>query len=262
MNGTNSLAMTASKSLSPVDKAKRYAAFACGDAEIRSGQRLGIGSGTTVKFLIEWLAIKYQNGLLNDIQCVPTSYQTRKWLLEAGIPVQTLETLNELDLTIDGADEADHNLDCIKGGGGCLLQEKIVQTCAKRFVLIGDEGKYCDVLGTNYKSIPIEVAPYGYEPVRRWIIEKEGGEANLRMDSRKCYPVLSENHNYILEWYFPTPITSDQDWRRVHQNLIGIPGVVETGLFLDVVDFAYFSSSSSEGAITTVAPKRKQNGTH
>jgi len=130
-----SISSSTSDLMSPAEVAKRYAAYACGDAQIRSGMRLGIGSGSTVRYLIEWLEEKVNSGQLKDIQCVPTSYQTRRWLQNAKLPHQDLETLNELDLTIDGADEADYSLNCIKGGGGCLLQERLVQACAKRFIV-------------------------------------------------------------------------------------------------------------------------------
>jgi len=199
------------------------------------------------------MAQQWKNGRLTDIECVPTSYQTRRWLEEGGIPTKTLEALNELDLAIDGADEADSSLNCIKGGGGCLMQEKIVQS-AKRFVLIGDQRKHCETLGTHYKSIPIEVVPYGCEPVRRWISERQGGHLELRMDVRNCYPVFTENHNYILDWYFPQPLK--KSWRELNAELISIPGVVETGLFLDVVDLAYFANE--DGNVKVVEPKRKQ----
>lgn len=123
-------------SMAPMEVAKRFAAYACADAQIRSGMRLGIGSGSTVKYLIDWLEEKVQSEQLRDIQCVPTSFQTRHWLQQAKLPTHSLETLNQLDLTIDGADEADGQLNCIKGGGGCLLQERLVQACAQRFIVI------------------------------------------------------------------------------------------------------------------------------
>jgi len=234
------------KELSALEKGKQVAAYACADAHIHNGMRLGVGSGATIKFLIEWLKEKYSKQELSDIKCVPTSYQTRQQLHEAGLPVESLDTLNSLDLAIDGADEVDVNLTCIKGGGGCLLQEKIVQCCAKRFILIANAEKHSEVLGQNYENIPIEVVPCGLAPVRRWIKERHGGECVLRMDRRGCFPVITENHNFILDWHFPKPVAKDKDWHKAHQSLINIPGIVETGLFVGVAECAYFGASSGE----------------
>lgn len=89
---------------------------------------------------------------------------------EAELPIKFLDQLNELDIAIDGADEIDVNLTCIKGGGGCFLQEKLIQSCAKEFILIGNSAKYSTVLGTNHLHIPIEIVPYGCEPVNNFFI--------------------------------------------------------------------------------------------
>lgn len=215
--------------------------------------RLGIGSGSTIKFLIDWLKEKVANGELKDIRCIPTSYQTRKWLNDARLQVESLETLNILDLTIDGADEMDHSLTCIKGGGGCLMQEKIVQSCADKFILIGDHEKLSNTLGEKFKRIPIEVIPYGCDPVKRWIEERQGGYCVLRMDQRGCFPVITENHNYIFDWHFPVA-SQNTDWVKVHHSLVTIPGVVETGLFVNVAKLAYLGSP--DGQIRCVEAKQ------
>ncbi|KAI1727833.1 ribose 5-phosphate isomerase A (phosphoriboisomerase a) domain-containing protein [Ditylenchus destructor] len=241
--------------LSDAQRAKQIAAYACAEKEIQSGMRIGVGSGSTVKFLIDWLQENCASGKITDIQCVPTSFTTRRWLLDAKLPVQSLETLNTLDITIDGADEIDADLTSIKGGGGCLLQEKIVQSCAKKFILIGGDSKYSTVLGKCCKSIPVEVVPYGLVPVEKWIVEKQGGECQLRMDAKKCFPVITENHNYILDWHFPQPVPEDKNWAEVHQTLISIPGVVETGLFHNVAEKAYLASPN--GTVLIKKPKIK-----
>ncbi|KAL7078448.1 hypothetical protein ACQ4LE_002346 [Meloidogyne hapla] len=232
--------------LSPSDRAKKFAAAACGEAEVKSGMNLGIGSGTTMKFLIDWLHETIQNGHLKDVKCVPTSFQTRVWLTNANLPVYGLDQLNDLDLAIDGADEVDKDLNCIKGAGGCLLQEKVVQCCAKRFVVIGGLDKYSEAFGRVAKSIPIEIAPLSLVPVQKWITEKHGGKCILRMDSRKCFPVITENHNYLLDWHFPIPENNNFDWDGINQSLLCIPGVAETGLFLNVTKAAYFATPEGE----------------
>uniref|UniRef100_A0A915DGG1 ribose-5-phosphate isomerase n=1 Tax=Ditylenchus dipsaci TaxID=166011 RepID=A0A915DGG1_9BILA len=237
--------------LSEIQMAKKVAAYACAQDHIRSGMAIGVGSGSTIKFLIDWLHEKYSSGQLTNISCVPTSYTTRQWLQHSNLPVQSLENLNSLDITIDGADEVDSNLTCIKGGGGCMLQEKVVQSCAKRFILIGDSEKFSDVLGKCQKTIPVEVVPYASAPVKRWITERLGGQCHLRMDQRKCFPVITENSNYIFDWEFPQPVDQDKDWQKVHQNLISLPGVVETGLFINVAQQAY--SGMANGTVKVMS---------
>jgi len=242
--------------LSPTERSKHYAAYACAEAEIRSGMNLGVGSGSTIKYLIDWLHEKCTNGQINYINCVPTSYQTRQWLREAQIPISSIEDLSRLDLTIDGADEVDAQLTCVKGGGGCLLREKVVQTCADRFILIGGVEKYSDVLGQFYPSCAIEVVPFAYTPVDRWITEKLGGKCVLRMDQRKFFPTITENNNYILDWHFPNPVVPGTDWSKVNQTLLSIPGVVETGLFVGVAELGYFGTP--EGKIIKATPNKRK----
>ncbi|KIH61212.1 ribose 5-phosphate isomerase A, partial [Ancylostoma duodenale] len=125
--------MVSSTELSPIEKAKRQAAYTCAEKNIASGCRLGVGSGSTVKYLVEYLEASVKSGKLQNITCVPTSFLTKKWLLDAGLPVTDLDGTPELDVCIDGADEVDAHFTCIKGGGGCLAREKIVQNAAKKF---------------------------------------------------------------------------------------------------------------------------------
>uniref|UniRef100_A0A0N5AGT0 ribose-5-phosphate isomerase n=1 Tax=Syphacia muris TaxID=451379 RepID=A0A0N5AGT0_9BILA len=235
-----------------MEGAKRAAAFAAGKHHITSGCKLGVGSGSTVKYLVEYLSESIKNGSLKNIICVPTSFLTRKWLLDAGCTVSNLEQTPELDVCIDGADEVDAQLNCIKGGGGCLTQEKIVQTSAKQFFVIADIGKRSKLLGDKYVSIPIEVVPLGYVPVMNWIRKQEGGECVLRMAERKCGPVLTDNNNYVLDWKFPKGKYVDTaSLAALHTRLVNIPGVVETGLFVNVAEKAYFATP--EGAVIEVS---------
>uniref|UniRef100_A0A7E4W1N1 ribose-5-phosphate isomerase n=1 Tax=Panagrellus redivivus TaxID=6233 RepID=A0A7E4W1N1_PANRE len=233
-------ASVASDPDSPVEHAKKAAAFACGDNYVKSGQKIGVGSGSTVKYFVQFLRERVRSGQLKDIQCVPTSFMTRRWLIEAALPVVDVEQCPRLDICIDGADEVDENLDLIKGGGGCLTQEKIVQSCADVFVVIADANKKSTALGDKYKVLPIEVVPVAYIPVQRWITEKFGGETHLRISSTKCSPLITDNNNYILEWHFPKDIPN-RDWAAVHAGLVGLPGVVETGLFVGVTSAVYFA---------------------
>uniref|UniRef100_A0A183C1K9 ribose-5-phosphate isomerase n=1 Tax=Globodera pallida TaxID=36090 RepID=A0A183C1K9_GLOPA len=233
-----------SEELSPADRAKCAAARACGEAEVRSGMKLGVGSGTTMKFFIDWLRWQHEQKLITNIRCVPTSIQTRHWLLTANLSVYSPDELDQLDLAIDGADEVDEDLNCIKGGGGCLLQEKIVQSCAKRFVIIGGLNKYSQRLGQSFEFIPVEISPIGYVPIQRWITEKFGGECSLRMF--KCSPI---------DWKFPKSFASEANWKAVNRQILCLPGVAETGLFIGVAEKAFFATP--EGQVQCVFPKNQ-----
>uniref|UniRef100_A0A914HQI4 ribose-5-phosphate isomerase n=1 Tax=Globodera rostochiensis TaxID=31243 RepID=A0A914HQI4_GLORO len=195
---------------------------------------------------------QHEQKLITDIRCVPTSIQTRHWLLAANLSVYSPDELDQLDLAIDGADEVDEDLNCIKGGGGCLLQEKIVQSCAKRFVIIGGLDKYSQRLGQSFEFIPIEISPIGYVPIQRWITEKFGGECSLRMF--KCSPVLTENHNFMIDWKFPKAFASEANWKAVNRQILCLPGVAETGLFIGVAEKAFFATP--EGQVRCVFPKK------
>ncbi|VDM37508.1 unnamed protein product [Toxocara canis] len=226
-----------------LESAKRAAAFAAGERHVFSGCRLGVGSGSTARYLVEFLENSVKTGKLKDIVCVPTSFLTRKWLLDAGLSVTNLEQQPELDVCIDGADEVDANLNLIKGGGGCLTQEKIVQTSAKHFFVIADSSKQSTVLGEKFLSIPIEVVPTAYVPVMKWIKQQEGGECVLRMAQKKCGPVITDNNNYVLDWNFPKgKFANTTDLAALHQRLVKLPGVVETGLFVGVAEKVYFAT--------------------
>ncbi|VDN03501.1 unnamed protein product [Thelazia callipaeda] len=240
------------KTRSSLDVAKKAAAYAAGKQHVTSGCTVGVGSGTTAKFFVEYLAEQVGNGSLKDIACVPSSFSTRKWLIDAGLQVTDLENTPDLDLCIDGADEVDANLNCIKGGGGCLTQEKIVQTSAKKFYIIADVSKQSKILGDKNFPIPIEVIPFGYASVMRWIKLQEGGELELRTNSKeKLGPVITDNNNFILDWNFPkNRYITTTDLAALHMRLISLPGVVETGLFVGVAEKAYFAAP--DGSVTEV----------
>uniref|UniRef100_A0A673C734 ribose-5-phosphate isomerase n=1 Tax=Sphaeramia orbicularis TaxID=375764 RepID=A0A673C734_9TELE len=172
-----------------------------------------------------------------NIVCVPTSFQARQLILQHGLTLSDLDRHPELDVAIDGADEVDADLTLIKGGGGCLTQEKIVAGCAKHFVVIADFRKDSKALGQQWKKgVPIEVIPMAYVPISRTIARRFGGEANLRMAVSKAGPVVTDNSNFILDWKFEHA----QNWKEVNTAIKMIPGVVETGLFVGMAERAYF----------------------
>uniref|UniRef100_A0A1I7YSM3 ribose-5-phosphate isomerase n=2 Tax=Steinernema glaseri TaxID=37863 RepID=A0A1I7YSM3_9BILA len=236
--------------LTEIERAKKHAAYQCAAENVTNGARIGVGSGSTVKYFVQYLKEKFHEKTLTDIVCVPTSFQTRHWLIEAGLPVSDLEQTPSLTVCIDGADEVDANLACIKGGGGCLLQEKVVQTCAEKFFVIADISKQSTVLGEKYKTLPIEVSQFAYAPVMRWIEQKLGGKCHLRNAVKKCGPIVTDNGNYIVDWEFPKSDDPNRDWNTINDTLLRLPGVLETGLFLGVAQKVYFATA--KGDVTVI----------
>ncbi|XP_059620111.1 ribose-5-phosphate isomerase [Phlebotomus argentipes] len=223
-----------------LDEAKRIAAYKAVDEFVRSGQIVGIGSGSTVVYAVDRLAERVAKEKLNVV-CIPTSFQARQLIIGHRLTLSELELHPEIDVVIDGADECDENLTLIKGGGGCLLQEKIVAACSKKMVVVADFTKDSKTLGEQYKKgIPIEVVPMAYVPVRNRIQNLFGGKLQLRMAVAKAGPCITDNGNFILDWHF-TP--GDYDWERINREISMIPGVVETGLFVQMAQKAFFGQA-------------------
>lgn len=234
-------------SMEPLEKAKKLAAVRAVDDFVKDNTIIGIGSGSTIVYAVERLAEKVRSEGLN-VLCVPTSFQARQLILENKLKLTDLESHPQLDVTIDGADEVNSNLVLIKGGGGCLAQEKIVASCAKDLVIIADHTKDSQNLGEHYKKgIPIEVLPMAFQPVKYKIKEMLGGDAVLRMAKMKAGPVVTDNGNFILDWHFPESL---RDWKVINTKIKMIPGVVETGLFVDMARKVYFGMA--DGNVKTV----------
>jgi ribose 5-phosphate isomerase A len=197
--------------------------------EVKSGMKVGLGTGSTVYYTILELGRRVKDEGL-DIIGVPTSEATDKLARELGIPLAELSELEPLDLTIDGADEIDGNLDLIKGGGGAHFREKMVAAASKRLIIVADESKVVSSLGPF--RLPVEVVQYGWRSTWRRV-EAAGCRAQRR--ERDGQPVMTDNGNYILDCDFGAitePGTLDRE-------LKGILGVVETGLFVGMADSAY-----------------------
>ena len=153
---------------------------------------------------------------------------------------------------------------CIKGGGGCQLQEKLIAYCAKKFVVIADYRKKSVKLGQNWHNgIPIEVLPSAYRLVQESIQRLYGGNAVLREFSGsgrgKAGPVVTDNGNFLLDWVFETKDDNDNvnyDWKSINKEIKMIPGVIETGLFIEMAKLAYFGNA--DGTITKVTPQWKK----
>ncbi|XP_069779641.1 ribose-5-phosphate isomerase isoform X2 [Narcine bancroftii] len=218
------------------EEAKRQAGDVAVHNHVQNNHVLGIGSGSTIVYAVDTLAKRVRNEHLKVV-CVPSSFQARQLILQHDLPLSDLDRHPELDLAIDGADEVDCDLNLIKGGGGCLTQEKIIASCAKKLIVIADYRKDSKHLGEKWKKgVPIEVIPMACMPVRRKIVAKYGGNVELRMAVSKAGPVVTDNGNFILDWKFDNV----SNWKDVNVDIKMIPGVVETGLFINMVDRVYF----------------------
>ncbi|VVC37731.1 Hypothetical protein CINCED_3A013985 [Cinara cedri] len=203
---------------------KMCAAHTAVDKHVKNGMKLGIGSGSTIVYSIQRLAQRVKDESL-AVVCVPTSYQARQLIIDHNLPLGNLDTHPILDCTIDGADEIETGtLTCIKGGGGCLTQEKIVASCSKQLIIVADGEKEVSNLGEKWKKgVPIEVIPMAYKPIQQKIETKYGGEAILRMSADKAGPLVTDNGNFLLDWVFPNV---KYCWSSVHNYLKLIPGML------------------------------------
>jgi ribose 5-phosphate isomerase A len=213
------------------DPAKALAAETAVEGEVRSGMRLGLGTGTTALLMLEALAERLRDGRLRDVAGVPTSETTAARAHELGIPLLTLAEQPQLDLTIDGADEIDPELRLIKGLGGAHLREKVVAVASSRMVVIADESKLVERLGQR-APLPVEVIRFA-EPVCRRLLSDLGWEPELRVAGDE--PFGTDEGNHILD-------CRRADWSRpeaLAADIERIPGVVEHGMFLGLARAAY-----------------------
>lgn len=230
---------------------------------VKSGMVLGLGTGSTAAFVVAEIGELYSSGKLTDIVGVPTSKRTYEQALSLGIPLSTLDDHPRIDLAIDGADEVslssfrhlvlhlvlaaklsvscywiliiqvDPNLDLVKGRGGALLREKMVEAVSEEFVVVADDTKLVSGLGGSGLAMPVEVVQFCWKHnlVRlQNMFKEEGCDAKLRLgDDGK--PYVTDNSNYIVDLYFKTPI---KDAPASGIEISALEGVVEHGLFLDM----------------------------
>lgn len=200
---------------------------------VRSGMVLGLGTGSTAAFVVARLGELLKAGQLKDIVGVPTSKRTEEQARQLGIPLAVLDDQPRIDLAIDGADEVDPDLNLVKGRGGALLREKMVEAASKEFVVVADETKLVDGLGGSGLAMPVEVVQFcwKYNLVRlQELFNEEGCEAKLRLNE-DGKPYVTDNANYIVDLYFKTPI---KDGPSAGKEISSLEGVVEHGLFLDM----------------------------
>ncbi len=193
---------------------------------IENGMIVGLGTGSTVEYTIKKIGEMIKSGL--EIKGIPTSMHTKKIAKECNIPLTDLEESPIIDITIDGADEVDPNLNLIKGGGGALAREKIVAYHSKKEIIVIDETKIVKGLGVNC-PLPVEVLKYGWSSTKK-VLEEIGCVVQLRKIMND--PYLTDNSNYILDCEFEIIESPEQ----LEKDINNIPGVVENGLFIGLVD--------------------------
>lgn len=220
------------------EEQKKAAALAALDY-IKPGMKVGLGTGSTAKHFITALAQKVKAGL--DVLAVPTSRATRELALELGIPLTDLEKNPFLDITVDGADEFDDGFRLMKGGGGALLLEKIVATSSRYMIAIADESKKVATLGKF--PLPVEVIPFGVRATA-WKIERAmkicNVEGKMELRRKDGNPVRTDSGNAILD----IGLGSIPEPERLSGLIKSIPGVVETGLFIDVCGIILMGTTS------------------
>ncbi|UWQ94753.1 ribose-5-phosphate isomerase RpiA [Rhodobacteraceae bacterium M385] len=238
--------------LSPIDKAKYVAARRAVEF-VEDGMRVGLGTGSTAAWMVRCLGeLVREEGMM--ITGVATSTRTADLAREVGVTIKTLDEVRWLDLTIDGTDEYDPNLNLIKGGGGALLHEKVVATASDQMIVIADPTKQVDTLGAF--PLPVEIIPFGWQTTKALIeemlsnLDVLGRSASLRLSGTE--PFRSDEGNFILDLHL----------RRIAQPaqlslvLNQIPGVVENGLFLDICDVLVIGNADG-----TVEVRDINNGT-
>src|SRR5512133_2731975 len=221
-----------------MDGLKRQAAARALE-HVRDGMKLGLGTGSTAKHFVELLGMRVQAGL--HVVGVPTSEVTRADAQRCGIPLTTLDDIDRLDLTVDGADEVDHALNLIKGGGGALLREKIVAAASDRMIVIADDSKWVEVLGRF--PLPIEVIPFGLAATQRaraTACAQSGVSGQMGLRKGK------DGHVFVTDgghWIVDAHLGRIADAPRLAGLLSLIPGVVEHGLFIGLASIAVLAGA-------------------
>jgi ribose 5-phosphate isomerase A len=216
-----------------MDELKRQAAARALEG-VRDGMKLGLGTGSTAKHFVELLGEKVRGGM--KVIGVPTSEATRADAVRCGIALSTLDDIDRLDLTVDGADEIDPELNLIKGGGGALLREKIVAAASDRMIVIADDTKWVDVLGRF--PLPVEVVPFGLAATRRAMAE---AFAKCSVSGQMVVRKGKDGHVFVTDgghWIVDAHLGRIQDASRLAGLLSAIPGVVEHGLFIGLASTA------------------------
>ncbi|NJN93274.1 MAG: ribose 5-phosphate isomerase A [Anaerolineales bacterium] len=204
--------------------------------QVRSGMVLGLGTGSSAKYATMKIGELWQAGELTDIVGIPTSQGTVALAKTYNLPLVTLDEYPAVDLAIDGADEIDPDLNLIKGLGGALLREKMIESVTTKFIVVADGSKVVQKLGTR-APVPVEVVQFCWKSTARWL---EGLGCNPVLRNNEAQPYITDNGNYILDCHFPQGIDHPTELAATLKNR---PGVVEHGLFLGMASEAIVASA-------------------
>jgi ribose 5-phosphate isomerase A len=213
----------------PVTLMKQYVGKAAAD-RVQSGMIVGLGTGSTTAYAIQYIGERLKSGEIKDIKGIPTSFQATVLAKEYGIPLTTLDEVDKIDIAIDGADEVDPQKNLIKGGGAAHTREKIVDSLADVFIVVVDSSKLVDRLGTTF-LLPVEVIPMAMTPVMK-ALEKLGGKPTLRMGVKKAGPVVTDEGNLVIDVKFDAL----ENPAELEKEINNIPGVLDNGLFVGVAN--------------------------
>ncbi len=215
--------------MNEIERLKRQAAERAVEF-VEDGMVLGLGTGSTVRHVIEILAERRKPGALRNVIGIPTSRATEWLARDLGLRLSALEEEPRVDLTIDGADEVDPHLNLIKGMGGALLWEKIVASNSEQFIVVVDEGKLVRRLGERV-PVPLEVVPFGWNTQLSWL-DHLGAEPLLRLAANGS-PFVTDSGHFIIDCHFKDGIAEPA---RIQREVKQRPGVVDSGLFLGLAD--------------------------
>ncbi|RVW56759.1 putative ribose-5-phosphate isomerase 2 [Vitis vinifera] len=214
------------------DELKKIAAYKAVEY-VESSMVLGLGTGSTAKHAVDRIGELLRQGKLKNIVGIPTSKMTHEQAVSLGIPLSDLDSYPILDLAIDGADEVDPYLNLVKGRGGSLLREKMVEGACKKFVVIVDESKLVNYLGGSGLAMPVEIVPFCWKFTAQrlqMLFEESGCVAKLRT-YQNGEPFVTDNMNYIVDLYFKREIG---DLKVASDAILRLAGVVEHGMFIDM----------------------------
>lgn len=215
------------------DELKKIAAYKAVEF-VESGMVLGLGTGSTACHAVDRIGELLRQGKLTNIIGIPTSKKTHEQAVSVGIPLSDLDTHPIIDLAIDGADEVDPFMNLVKGRGGSLLREKMIEGACKKFVVIVDESKLVKYLGGSGLAMPVEIVPFCWKFTAhklQMLFNESGCVAKLRTYSDNGLPFVTDNGNYIIDLYFKKDIG---DLRVASDLILRLAGVVEHGMFLDM----------------------------
>lgn len=215
------------------DELKKIAAYKAVEY-VESGMVLGLGTGSTAKHAVDRIGELLSQGKLKNIIGIPTSKKTHEQAVSLGIPLSDLDSHPVVDLAIDGADEVDPHMNLVKGRGGSLLREKMVEGACKKFVVIVDETKLVKYVGASGLAMPVEIIPFCWKFTAtrlQNLFEYAGCSAKLRTSGENGDPFVTDNGNYIVDLYFKQDMG---DLRAASDAILQLAGVVEHGMFLDM----------------------------